>query len=310
MPKKYKASQKMMQAWGEALDTLLLEPFWRDVGVSQECPNSMVMVNRKGYREFLILYLAFGMSIKLESEKTLLSVSGDIKPVFDLYEIWCYLMIHRLIVEIVGDDGNSDLIFSNSDGNFLMELISKSDKPVIFSYKLKGEEVELSLYYNKNFKPINDNDSRWVDSYSGGFNPDISIAIKVAEVKHWLHFDAKYRLNFSMWKSGLQGGESAAVVKREDIHKMHTYRDAVLGTRGSYVLYPGSQSSADLYIRNPSKSYRESNLMPGVGAFPLKPTTNLLQAKQMECISQHIKDCIEGLLDNGDAYKEEYGFQL
>ena len=108
----------------------------------------------------------------------------------------------------------------------------------------------------------------------------------------------------------MEGGESTAVVKREDIHKMHTYRDAVLGTRGSYVLYPGSQSSGDLYIRNPSKSYRESNLMPGVGAFPLKPTTNDLQAKQIECIRQHIKDCIEGLLDNGDAYKEEYGFQL
>ncbi len=30
--------------------------------------------------------------------------------------------------------------------------------------------------------------------------------------------------------------------KSEDIHKMHTYRDAIRACRGAYVLYPGSET--------------------------------------------------------------------
>ena len=99
---------------------------------------------------------------------------------------------------------------------------------------------------------------------------------------HWLHFDAKYRLNLSKFKSELKGGlEVATSFKREDIHKMHTYRDAVLGTRGSYVLYPGRERINELYVRNPSVDYRDNKLMPSVGAFPLKPTVSAVQSDQM-----------------------------
>jgi len=89
---------------------------------------------------------------------------------------------------------------------------------------------------------------------------------------HWLHFDSKYRLDFSKWKSELSSTDIASSFKREDIHKMHTYRDAVLGTRGSYVLYPGNERINELYVRNPDKGYRDTALKPSVGAFPLKPT--------------------------------------
>jgi len=309
MPNKYEASHTVMQKWGEELDVLLFNPFWSEIGTSDEFPNSMVMVSRKGYREYIMLYLVFGLSLKLESERTLLSVGGDIKPVFHLYEMWCYLMMHDVLCKLTSSQGSPELSFANRDKEFIRDLISKNDKPIKFLYEKDGEKVNLCLYYNKDFYKIDDKATQWADSYSGVFNPDISISLEMNKVVHWLHFDAKYRLDLSRWKAELGGNQSVSTFKKDDIHKMHTYRDAVMGTRGSYILFPGKEKISELYVRNPDKAYRDNNLMPSVGAFPLKPTENDVQETQLECISQHIKRCVDDLLKNDFSYKEEYGLQ-
>jgi len=310
MPKKYASSKTVMQTWSEELDSLLFNPFWNEIGASEEFPSSMVMANRKGYREYMMFYLVFGLSIKLESENTLLSIGGDIKQVFHLYEMWCYLMMHEVLCDLTKSTGNPELSFANKDRKFMKDLISRNDKPILFTFLHNGKEVTLSLFYNKDFHPVDEKTTLWADSYSGVFNPDISISIEMDGHVHWLHFDAKYRLDLSKWKSELKGDDAiASSFKREDIHKMHTYRDAVLGTRGSYVLYPGCERINELYVRNPDKGYRDTNLMPSVGAFPLKPTASDVQQKQMSSISQHIEKCIIDLLESESEYKEEYGLQ-
>ncbi len=307
MPKKYEASKTCMNKWSEDLDSMLFHPFWREIGISEEFPNSMVMANRKGYREYMMFYLAFGLSIKLESESTLLAVGGDIKPVFHLYEMWCYLMMHDVLCKLTDATGDPELSFINRDKEFMKDLISKNDKPIRFTYRHNGRQVALKLFYNKDFNLLDDKSTQWADSYSGAFNPDISISMEMNDIVHWLHFDAKYRLDLSKWKSELSGKDIVSSFKREDIHKMHTYRDAVLGTRGSYVLYPGSERINELYVRNPDKKYRDNNLMPSVGAFPLKPTESRVQIEQLDCINQHLMNCIHSLIDNNFNYKEELG---
>lgn len=308
MPNKYEASINAMNKWCDQLDSMLFHPFWRDIGISQDFPNSMVMVNRKGYREFMMFYLAFGLSIKLESENTLLSSGGDIKPVFHLYEMWCYLMLHSLLSKLTDSSGEPKLSFMNRDKSFMKDLISKNDKPITFVYSENDKQVKLKLFYNKDFTQLDDKSTQWADSYSGVFNPDISISMEMNGKVHWLHFDAKYRLDLTKWKSELSGSDVASSFKREDIHKMHTYRDALLGTRGSYVLYPGREKICELYIRNPDKSYRDQNLMPSVGAFPLKPTETEAQDEQMDCVREHIKSCIHALINSDFVYSEETGF--
>jgi len=74
--------------------------------------------------------------------------------------------------------------------------------------------------------------------------------------KHRLHFDAKYRLEPADVVQLLHdGGEDAMadadddevgyeqeisrLHRREDLFKMHTYRDGILSTRGAYILFPG-----------------------------------------------------------------------
>jgi predicted component of viral defense system (DUF524 family) len=309
MPKKYSASKDTMQLWGEELDSLLFHPLWAHVGTSDGFPNSMVMANRKGYREYVIFYLAFGLSIQLESESTLLSVGGEIKQVFHLYEIWCYLMIHKVLCEMTNSQGKPHLSFAKRDNDFMKDLINKNDRPIEFDLSYGDTKVTLALFYNKDFLKVTENSTQWTGSYSGVFNPDISISIAANDEVHWIHFDAKYRLDFSKWKEELEGDTIATSFKRDDIHKMHTYRDALLGTRGSYVLYPGSENLNELYVRNPEKTYRDTNIVPSVGAFPLKPTSHPVQEQQQACIKDHIDSCISYLVDADFTYHEEHGLK-
>ena len=309
MPKKYRASKSAMNRWSEELDSLLSHPFWRSIGNSGEFPSSMLMASRKGYREYMMFYLAFSLSIQLESENTLLSSGGDIKPAYHLYEMWCYLMVHDILCELTGENGKPELSFANKDKQFMKDLISRNDKPIEFKYCVDNHEVTLKLYYNKDFAKVDDGSTQWADSYSGVFNPDISISMEMNEIVHWLHFDAKYRLDLSRWKSELQGNKNSLSFKREDIHKMHTYRDAVLGTRGSYVLYPGSEIINEIYVRHAQKTYRDNYHIPSVGAFPLKPTSDDVQINQIKHIREHIQNSLNSLLECEFLYAEEYGLQ-
>jgi len=310
MPEIYTTSKTAMKKWHEEIEHLLMNPFWREISPCYHSQYSMVMTNRKGYKEFLTLFLAFGLSIKLENESNLLSIGGDIKPVFELYEMWCYLMIHKIISSLTGSDGIPVLNFSKNN-KFSRSLTKKECNPIVFDYFYNDEnKIEISLYYNKNFKLIDDEAEQWADSYSGVFTPDISISVTLDTSVHWIHFDAKYRLDMNLWKSQLSNDSGVASFKREDINKMHTYRDAVLGTRGSYVLFPGpEESSTEVYVRNPDKKYRDKYFMPSVGAFPLKPTSTQSQSDQSERLKDHIKNCIDSLVEHKFPYKEELGFK-
>ena len=102
--------------------------------------------------------------------------------------------------------------------------------------------------------------------------PDLS---DEADLDLWLHFDAKYRLEASRQQFTVdpEGDAEAAgeaedterltSTKREDLLKMHAYRDAIRRSAGAYVLYPGHDKSP------PFRQFTE--LLPGLGAFVLRP---------------------------------------
>jgi hypothetical protein len=91
----------------------------------------------------------------------------------------------------------------------------------------------------------------------------------------WIHFDAKYKVErLAQQLTPLATREEAQQAvdaeeiesfgrsRREDLLKMHAYRDAIRRTAGAYVLYPG-----DVLVQ--SAEFVE--LLPGLGAFPLRP---------------------------------------
>jgi hypothetical protein len=133
----------------------------------------------------------------------------------------------------------------------------------------------------------------------------------------YLHFDAKYRIESIESALGKpddgygEGGtleeeddeEAAGVHKRADLLKMHTYNDAIRRTAGSYVLFPGpdldvSESPEEwVRYRDPSlggngSAYLASRyyeILPGVGAFPMRPGSNTTSSKVLEAF---LKDVI------------------
>jgi hypothetical protein len=106
--------------------------------------------------------------------------------------------------------------------------------------------------------------------------PDVSLRIRPRtgrssslvdpELDVWLHFDAKYRVenvDVDVSVDDDAPPDPMQFAKREDVLKMHAYRDAIRRSAGAYVLYPGS---GDPELR---MEYHE--LLPGLGAFPLRP---------------------------------------
>src|SRR5205807_2548341 len=79
--------------------------------------------------------------------------------------------------------------------------------------------------------------------------PDGSTPSRVStqELEVWLHFDAKYRVDnlLAQLTSAPDSDEmsrdsmTSGGAKRDDLLKMHAYRDAISRTAGAYVLYPG-----------------------------------------------------------------------
>jgi len=110
--------------------------------------------------------------------------------------------------------------------------------------------------------------------------PDCSVRIRpegstptrvpAQELEIWLHFDAKYRVDNLLAQltptpdSDELLGESTTPggAKRDDLLKMHAYRDAISRTAGAYVLYPGSE------IKDIRRHPGFKEVLPGLGAFP------------------------------------------
>lgn len=64
-------------------------------------------------------------------------------------------------------------------------------------------------------------------------------------------------------------GQGGKAVKREDLDKMHTYRDAILGTNTVWVLYPDDHEQTPLFY----PAGVDSSLS-GVGAVALTPNVD------------------------------------
>ena len=129
-------------------------------------------------------------------------------------------------------------------------------------------------------------------------------------ITNYIHFDAKYRseleivdfydnivsdnqLNDEIDKRD-DKEERESVVKDGDIYKMHTYKDSILKTEGSYILYPG----------NKSKQFFESDrVIPSVGAFSLTPGNVDVEEDNLEIF---IKEVLKTLLFNYGLITREF----
>jgi len=248
---------------------ILNKPFFKQVGEMTVVPtNSTVLQSRIGYKDILQHYSRsqFGiLHIFEEFEKNSLSI--DLKRISDLYEYWVFYKVANAFL------GNNIIIEQQS--------ILTDDGSLSYGVCFKNETI--SVYYN------------WTESkarqssYSVMFRPDVTVAIKSKDgsiVK--LIFDAKYKVNHKKSE-----GNTERHVQTDDIHKMHTYVDAIKDTLFAIVVYPGTEflfyeKIHDSHIR---RSVNEIHSFNGVGAIPLIPE-NLEQHNQLELLAERIKSLL------------------
>lgn len=302
-----------LERWAALLRQLLQHPFWLQVSARAEDPNSMILIERMGYREFSEAMLSFDYGLLLDSAMDATDpVSGDLRPVFDLYELWCFFKLHDALSALAGE-GTPPIGFRRSGDGYAINLNRGSREGTGFRcHHASGEVVELTLYYQYEFRPISAEATGWSGAYSAAFHPDFTVRVVIRKAVHWLHFDAKYKLDRDEWTAMTAGAvlprdqqsKSKLTYRRMDLHTMHTYRDALLGSRGSYILYPGNTATPDIFTRHAAADYRAGYPIPSVGAFPLRPSADATQAEQLAALTRFFRDAIHHLATT-PVYNEE-----
>lgn len=301
--------------WREDVDEWLSHQIWNSVRVSRDASdNSQKLQRRVGYRDVLRadneLRQALELPLDTSTTESDDRVPGDPKAVHTLYEYWCYLIIRRALSRLYGADKLKAAPLIDKPNNRLSLTISKTqDRPDAYWSAIQaGTPVEIFLFFQRSFSnEPNDDWGAWSGSYSQEFDPDISIALRCRDITHWILFDAKYRSTTNSNNEDSENSTAPASFKKDDLSKMHTYRDAILGVRGAYILYPGpgTENGGRFFVRQPI-SDRTAHAFPGVGAISMRPMSETADEQFLE----HFMSAAVVAIAQGSHYTEESGFLL
>ena len=336
-----RASEREARAWAVTLDEALQHSMWRDVGQLGHIPaNSQALLRKRGYKELFHFDLSLRMSLSLawrQGAELADGLIGDIRPVNQIYEYWCFFVLRETLLKMCVETGGGNFITLTKDG-LRVELAKGRRSECRFEFTApNGRRVLVSLFYNRRFMRSKYPQSDWAGSYTAAFDPDFSIVASPmahTTVKHWLHFDAKYRLERRQAEAmfgvdavaepaepdaaeapstGDYETELARVHKQNDLYKMHTYRDGILSTRGAYVLFPGdavggrvAEPYPNLFVRHPTALGGSStHRVPSVGAFDLAPGGS---PDQIAAVSELIRSALTMAAEDLPYQEEQANF--
>lgn len=332
------AAMREAQQWAAQLEEMLGHRAWASVSLLRQFPsNSQVLQKRHGYRDILKFDLSLRLGLKLSwrrGDDFADGLLGDVRPLSEIYEYWCFFVLRKLLAELCEVELPSNGSFVSVAADGLQVRLEKGKRSrVSFVYKAySGRRLQICLFYNRRFKRPSRPLSTWDGSYTAFFDPDYSILATMSEGgvtrRHWLHFDAKYRLEmaevealFSVPEASpvnedddegtAYDRELARIHKQDDLFKMHTYRDGILSSRGAYILFPGDRAELrvsgkqqNLFVRHPSAfGGTTAHQFPSVGAFDLCPGRDGLQS---DVIRKFLIGVFEAIFANM-PYHEETG---
>ncbi len=282
----------------DEIEYYLSNKFFNHISAMEYVPfNSQILQKKEGYRDIFQYFLMFEFSFRLSWDEINSQFKGFEKKLSELYEYWCYFKILKVLNELSVKKISFEDVFKINKDNWSISIKKGVPSRKRFHLNLYDHDIEIELFYNLRFS-----DGSQYRSYSLAFKPDYTLLVKINAEVNYIHFDAKYRSELEIVefydninsdkeldkeideRDGLEEKES--VFKDGDIYKMHTYKDSILMTEGSYVLYPG----------NRTKQFFESDkIIPSVGAFSLTPGNEGFEEKKLEVF---IKDVIRTLLFN------------
>lgn len=196
-----RAAAREAHGWSLKLDELLEHGLWREVGSLGHIPaNSQVMLAKRGYKELFRLDVALRMSLDLAWPQGAAlgdGLVGDTRPVNQVYEYWCFFILREILQSICTEVGGGNFLTVAKDGLRIQLAKGRRSECRFHFTGANGVKLVVSLFYNKRFVRSKAPRPDWSGSYTASFDPDYSVAVRAAggaSATHWLHFDAKYRL--------------------------------------------------------------------------------------------------------------------
>ena len=282
----------------EKLETLLADPFFRDVGRMCRLPlQSPLLQRREGYRQVLRSWILFDCAAKFVWKGGDDVYDAGKRDVATLYEYWVFFQLYQAVCKVFKlDEKSSDQLVKIAKNRMSISLRRGRILDLNASSEY-GRKLHVRFSFNRSFS---NNELRIAGTWTTGMRPDYTLSIwpgdldeKTAEAVEAIvhvHFDAKYRLDKiedilgkmpDVTGKGPEAEEEEAerdceerekekkdeaefIYKQGDLLKMHAYNDAIRRTYGSYIIYPGDEEHPELM-----REYHE--ILPGLGAFALRP---------------------------------------
>lgn len=261
--------------------------------------NNPVLQRKEGYREILRAWLMFDLAAKLTWEGGDDVYDAGKRDVAVLYEYWLFFKLLEVVESIfkIAPESLDELIRPTNDG-LCLQLRQGKYFPVKGVYDMGTRKLSVEFSYNRRFEGNSEYPKG--GSWSRTLRPDYTLSIyplgldqekaEREELITHIHFDAKYKVEklqdiFVEENAEEEREEKRGNVKRTDLLKMHTYRDAIRRTAGAYVLYPGMQSDN-------KRGFHE--IIPGLGAFAVMPSKG---NDGMQEVKRFITDVVKHFMD-------------
>lgn len=251
---------------------------------------SVVLQNRAGYRELLRIWLMLQMTACLSWSGGEMVFEGGRKNVATLYEYWCFVMVFNAVSAVVEFPPSLKANFiRTSRGGLELTLTRGLETSIVGTVTIDGTVLAVELSFNQTFAGGAGAAS---GSWTREMRPDITLAIWPGEFEkveatafgfiNFIHFDAKYKSLITSMVSDVDFEEDELTYTRDDLSKMHAYRDAIRRSEGAYILYPGSVSA---------EFSKFQEILPGLGALPLRPGDSSTSLRLTSIITEFFSNC-------------------
>lgn len=277
----WEAAAEICRRLSGILDEWLGRAFFDSVGSFHFVPLGSPALQRKGgYRELLRWWLRFRTAAELSWQGGEDLFHAGHRDVAQLYEYWLFFELLGWFYRRCATQHRPsiDELIEGLDENRPSLRLKKRVQlgPFVGAFVTASRRLNARFAYNRRFEfsPEREKSGSWTRSlhpdYTFTFWPEgiEEAAAERLELLVHVHFDAKYRVENI---AGLFGTEETDDVdeeqdgnyKRQDLLKMHAYRDAIKRSHGAYVLYPGRGNEI-------FKGFFHE-ILPGLGAFAIAP---------------------------------------
>lgn len=265
----------LIDGYASSLRKLTCSPLFRGIKAEPLRSESIVLQKRTGYAQVYRYWIMLQKGIELYEGSTQIGV----RPIWELYELWCFLKMRQMVAKIMGlHFGNPDEITEQPMP--MLEPFSDNKREHTVTYH--GTD-EVRLHYQHTYNRTSGD----VHTATTDNRPDIVLSIKKSdELELTYLFDAKYRVCDDAELSAADRDEIASLraadyPPADAINQMHRYRDAIYYGEspdrqrrhsakeiiGGYILFPGRGN--DEAVR--SRYFYKSIATVNIGAFPLLP---------------------------------------